>query len=68
MFGRFVKPAAFKPVGFMRHGGYQARFLATVEGSVGRQMPISSQRSTPISRDRATFTIRVSFMYQAENP
>ena len=37
-----------------------ARSLATVTGSTGRQMPqVARDRSTPISHDRATFTIRV---------
>ncbi|KAF8443418.1 class I glutamine amidotransferase-like protein [Terfezia claveryi] len=36
-----------------------ARSLATVTGSTGRQMPqVARDRSTPISHDRATFTIR----------
>ncbi|KAI9860524.1 MAG: Multifunctional pyrimidine synthesis protein CAD [Vezdaea acicularis] len=37
----------------------QLRFLATVEErNTGRQMPIGKPRSTPVSHDRATFTIR----------
>ena len=61
MFARFVKPAALKPVGFSVNSriAHQARFLATVEGSAGRAMPVSRPRATPISHDRATFTIRV---------
>ncbi|MCJ1230880.1 Multifunctional pyrimidine synthesis protein CAD [Toensbergia leucococca] len=36
-----------------------SRFLATVEGNTPRQMPASPRvRATPISHDRATFTIR----------
>jgi hypothetical protein len=61
MFTRFVKPAASKPTGFypinkiLRH----ARGLATVEGGAGRTMPVHQPRATPVSHDRATFTIRV---------
>ncbi|KFY17242.1 hypothetical protein V492_00803 [Pseudogymnoascus sp. VKM F-4246] len=36
----------------------QARFLATVESGVGRTMPVTRPRATPIAHDRATFTIR----------
>lgn len=35
-----------------------ARYLATVEGNTPRQMPVSRARATPVSHDRATFTIR----------
>ncbi|KAE8444832.1 Multifunctional pyrimidine synthesis protein CAD [Mollisiaceae sp. DMI_Dod_QoI] len=59
MFARFVKPTAFKPAGGIRTRlAQQARFLATVEGSVGRTMPVTRPKATPISHDRATFTIR----------
>lgn len=38
----------------------QVRSLATVTGSAGRQMPQSErEKSTPVSHDRATFTIKV---------
>lgn len=38
----------------------QVRRLATVTGSAGRQMPQSErEKSTPVSHDRATFTIKV---------
>lgn len=61
MFTRFVKPVAFKPMGFYPSNKIigQARGLATVEGSAGRTMPARRLRATPISHDRATFTIRV---------
>ncbi|KAH6671666.1 putative carbamoyl-phosphate synthase arginine-specific small chain [Halenospora varia] len=59
MFARFVKPGAFKPAGGIHTRiAQQARFLATVEGSAGRAMPVTKPRATPISHDRATFTIR----------
>lgn len=61
MFARFVRPTAFKVAGGIHTRiAQQARFLATVEGSVGRIMPGTPRaRATPISHDRATFTIRV---------
>ncbi|CZR63875.1 probable carbamoyl-phosphate synthase small chain, arginine-specific [Phialocephala subalpina] len=59
MFARLMKPAAFKPAGgIYNRFAQQARFLATVEGSVGRAMPVTRPKATPISHDRATFTIR----------
>jgi carbamoyl-phosphate synthase small subunit len=61
MFGRLAKPAAFKPAGFAIRSriAQQARFLATVGGSAGRAMPVTGSKATPISHDRATFTIKV---------
>lgn len=59
MFSRLAKPSAFKAGGYGRIA-QQVRSLATVEGSTGRVMPPRAARSTPISHDRATFTIRVS--------
>ena len=60
MFARFVKPTAVKPAGGLHARiAQQSRFLATVEGSVGRKMPVTRPKATPISHDRATFTIRV---------
>jgi len=60
MFSKFVKPVAFKPAGFVIRSriAQQARFLATVEGNVGRTMPVTRPSATPISHDRATFTIK----------
>jgi hypothetical protein len=61
MFARYVKLSAVKPAGFALNSkiAQQARFLATVEGSAGRAMPATRPRATPVSHDRATFTIRV---------
>lgn len=62
MFSHFVKPVAFKPSAGFRAAtriSYNVRFFATVEGSTGRQMPTTRVRATPVSHDRATFTIRV---------
>ncbi|MCJ1244707.1 Multifunctional pyrimidine synthesis protein CAD [Trapelia coarctata] len=36
----------------------QARYLATVETNTPRQMPVGRKKTTPISHDRATLTIR----------
>ncbi len=61
MFARFVKPTSFIPRGPYsptRIAG-RVRTLATVEGSAGRTMPLTPARATPVSHDRATFTIRV---------
>ncbi|TAQ86367.1 hypothetical protein B7494_g5331 [Chlorociboria aeruginascens] len=60
MFKLLMKPAASKPAGFGLHAkiARQTRFLATVEGSAGRAMPAIRPRATPVSHDRATFTIR----------
>jgi carbamoyl-phosphate synthase small subunit len=59
MFARFVKPTAFKAAGGYGRIAQQARFLATVEGSAGRSMPVTRPKATPISHDRATLTLRV---------
>ena len=59
MFGRLLsRPMAsgIKPTTFQSKVG--TRFLATVDGNTPRQMPHTRQRSTPVSHDRATFTIR----------
>jgi len=52
---RFIKQGLSK-------GAVGKRFLATVTGSTGRQMPAVPARSTPVTYDRATFTIRVCFV------
>ncbi|KFY01082.1 hypothetical protein V490_01088, partial [Pseudogymnoascus sp. VKM F-3557] len=41
-----------------RLASQQSRFLATVQSDAGRTMPVRRPRATPISHDRATFTIR----------
>ncbi|KAI9751132.1 MAG: Vacuolar protein sorting-associated protein 29 [Chaenotheca gracillima] len=61
MFARNIKPMAYKPyLGFTPalKTGAPKRFLATVEENTGRRFPTSNQRATPVSHDRATFTIR----------
>lgn len=52
---------SFRPLA--RHGPLRSAFqphrlLATVQANTERQMPAFRQRSTPVSHDRATFTIR----------
>lgn len=59
MFARFFKPAGSKAAGLQIRIAQHARYMATVEGSAGRVMPEKRARATPISHDRATFTIRV---------
>jgi carbamoyl-phosphate synthase small subunit len=62
MLARFTKPSPLKAAGLALNArlAQQTRFLATVEGSVGRTMPARTPRATPVSHDRATLTIRVS--------
>lgn len=61
MFARFMRPVA--PQARLRYtfslrAGPRARTLATVEGNTERQMPVSREKATRVSHDRATFTIR----------
>ena len=61
MLARFSKPA-LRGAGLALNGrlaSQQARFLASVEAGVGRAMPVTRPRATPIAHDRATFTIKV---------
>lgn len=60
MLSRLYRPAVLESLNPVRLSkpAVQARFVATVENT--RQMPDRRQRATPISHDRATFTIRVS--------
>ncbi|PBP25005.1 hypothetical protein BUE80_DR004195 [Diplocarpon rosae] len=58
MFARFMRPAAYNRAGEIQRMTMQARFIATVEGSAGRAMPAIRPRASPISHNRATFTIR----------
>jgi carbamoyl-phosphate synthase small subunit len=52
-------PRAFGVVGKMSRNGYQARFLATVQTtSPTRVHPLTRPKGTPVSRERATLTIR----------
>lgn len=66
MLARFHKTSALKSVGLAFNSRLvtkQTRGLATVGdgiGSAGRVMPEKRARATPVSHDRATFTIRVS--------
>lgn len=63
MFARQIMTKGFKPslspTAAGRLGFGNMRGLATITGSTGRQMPQPTrERSTPVSHDRATFTIR----------
>lgn len=61
MLSRLYRPALGPLAAVNRHSrlAVPVRFLATVENTP-RQMPDPRPRATPISHDRATFTIRVS--------
>lgn len=62
---RFSRVGATRPsVSLAKPFKYASRhrFLATVEGNTTRQMPALQPQATPVSHDRATFTIRVSDM------
>jgi len=61
MFARITKHQALKPstLNAASKLRVQYRFLATVQNSGERQMPGSKARPTPISHERATFTIKV---------
>lgn len=50
--------SALKPVS-------QERFFATVEQNTPRVMPALRGRATPVSHDRATFTIRVGLIFRS---
>lgn len=66
MLARLRRPAlldSLTAVNRFSRPGVHARFLATV-GNTPRQMPDPRPRATPISHDRATFTIRVSHKLQ----
>ncbi|KAF2638569.1 hypothetical protein P280DRAFT_404484 [Massarina eburnea CBS 473.64] len=59
MFSQFLKPAAGRSasvLGQVTKNRAHARFMATVQSS--RQVPAPLRKSTPISTERATFTIK----------
>ncbi|KAI9696456.1 MAG: Multifunctional pyrimidine synthesis protein CAD [Candelina mexicana] len=61
MFAHLLRTSVVKPTHGFRgvlKTSQTTRFFATVEGNTGRQMPVSKPRATPVSYDRATFTIR----------
>lgn len=61
MIFHLYKHASWKPLRAIHQplkAGVQARYLATVEANTPRQMPVSRPMATPVSHDRATFTIR----------
>ncbi|MCJ1440958.1 MAG: Multifunctional pyrimidine synthesis protein CAD [Stictis urceolatum] len=62
MFSRLLKTAPMGPSKVLKQPyklAFQARKLATIPENTPRQMPANlRQRATPVSHDRATFTIR----------
>lgn len=62
---RLYQKAPLGPLGafrYARNSYFQARRLATVEANAPRQMPLPTAKPTPVSNDRATFTIRVRML------
>jgi len=62
MFSRIIRQQALK-LNVASKIRVQSRFLATVQGSSERKMPAFKARPTPVSRERATFTIKVGRRY-----
>ncbi len=65
MFAHLLRTSAIKPTNGLRNPlkiASAARSFATVEDNTVRQMPVTRPRATPVSYDRATFTIRVRFV------
>ncbi|EON64446.1 carbamoyl-phosphate synthase arginine-specific small chain [Coniosporium apollinis CBS 100218] len=61
MLSRLIKPSVLKPTtafGGASRTGAQARSLATVHNNSARRAPSTRPRSTPVSQERATFTIK----------
>ena len=64
MLSQMFKPSAIRSanvLGQVTKGRAQARYLATVQSNTDRAIPTPQRRSTPISTERATFTIKVRF-------
>jgi hypothetical protein len=61
MFSQLLKPAARSAgvLGQVTKNHTQARGLATVQTNTARQIPTPARKSTPISLENATFTIKV---------
>jgi len=59
---QFLNPAAVRSAGVLGRvtkTQAQARFMATVQHNTARQVPTPHRKATPISTERATFTIKV---------
>lgn len=64
MLSQLFKPSTGRSVlGQFNKSRMQVRSLATVQSNTPRQVPAPARRSTPISYERATFTIKVRFLY-----
>jgi hypothetical protein len=63
MMRNFLNPALLRQTGgAFRLGNkfsFNARFMATVQTSPSRRIPEYVRKATPISHERATFTIKV---------
>lgn len=62
MMSQFFKPTAARSAGALglaTKTRAQARMMATVQGNTPRQMATPQRIATPISTERATFTIKV---------
>ncbi|KAF1995495.1 glycoside hydrolase family 3 protein [Amniculicola lignicola CBS 123094] len=61
MLSQFLKPSTLQSASVLGHTAKartQVRTLATVQTTTGRQVPRPARRSTPVSLERATFTIK----------
>jgi hypothetical protein len=62
MLSQLLKPSAIRSasvLGQVTKNRTQARFLASVQTNTARESPSPQRNSTPISTERATFTIKV---------
>jgi len=69
MMSHFFKPATARSanvLGRATKNRAQARFMASVEGNTPRQVPVPQRKSTPISTERATFTIKVCIPHEID--
>lgn len=61
MLSQLLKPAALRSAGVLGQAAksrMQARYLATVQSNTDRAIPNPQRKPTPISTERATFTIK----------
>jgi len=69
MLSQFLKPSAVRSasvLGQVTKNRLHARFLASVQTNSAREVPSPARRATPISTERATFTIKARL--HAQNP
>lgn len=62
MLSQLFKPSAVRSanvLGQVTKTRTQARYLATVHSNTPREIPSPGRKATPISTERATFTIKV---------